>query len=56
MLKNAKLVKDKVESSKCIKWDQECISKFKRIVINVKVKDKLLDKELNVKLVMARRS
>ena len=56
MLRNVKLVKVKVELCKCIKWDQECTSKFKKIVINVKARDRLLEKEVNVKPVMVRRS
>lgn len=40
MLKNVRHVKDKEELSKCSKWVPECISKSKKIVINVKVKDK----------------
>jgi hypothetical protein len=39
-LKNVKAVKARVELFKCIKWDLECISKFKRIVINAKAKVK----------------
>ncbi len=55
MYKNVKHVKEKVLLFKCIKWVLECINKFKNIVINAKVKDKLLLKEVNVKVVMAQR-
>ena len=55
MYKNVKHVKVKEESFKCIKWGQECINTYKKIVINAKVKDRLLEKEVNVKLVMERR-
>lgn len=47
--KNAKHAKDKVELSKCIKWVLECISKFKKIVINAKGKDRLSLKAQNAK-------
>jgi hypothetical protein len=55
VLRNAKLVKGKAELSKCIKWVLECISKFKKIVINVKGKEKLSLKVQNAKLAMVKR-
>lgn len=47
-LKNANNAKEKVWSSKCTKWVQACINKFKNIAINVKEKDKLLLRAENV--------
>lgn len=44
MFKNVKHVKEKVLLCRCIKWVQECINKYKNIVINVLVKDKLFQK------------
>lgn len=55
MYKNVKHVKEKVLLFKCIKWVLECINKFKNTVINAKDKDKLLLKEVNVKVVMVQR-
>lgn len=55
MLKNVRHAKVKVESCKCIKWAQECISKFKRIAINVKAKAKLLVKGENARPARARK-
>lgn len=55
MLKVVQLVKVEEELCKCIKWDQECINKFKRIVIIVRDKDKLLLKEVNARLVLERK-
>jgi hypothetical protein len=55
MSKNVKIVKDKAVLFKCSKWVQECINKFKKIVISVKGKVKLLVKEVNVKFVMGKR-
>lgn len=55
MQKNVKHAKVKAESYKCIKWVQACISKFKKIAINVKVKVKLLVKEENAKLATVRK-
>lgn len=56
MLKNVNNVKVKVWSSKCIKWAQVCINKFKNIAINAVEKDKLFHKEVNVKSVMEKKS
>ena len=41
MLSNVKTVMDREFLCKCIKWDLECISKSKKNVINVKVRDRL---------------
>lgn len=49
MLKHAQHAKAKVELYKCIKWVQECISKFRKTVIHVKVREKSLRKALNAK-------
>ena len=40
MSRSVRHAKDKVELFKCIKWGQVCISRFKKIVINVQDKDK----------------
>lgn len=47
--RNAQHVKEKGVSFRCIKWDQECISKFKKIVMPVKEKARLLQKMENAK-------
>ena len=56
ILKNVNHAKDKEELCKCIKWVLECISKSKRLVISVQAKDKLLEKEGNVKFAKEKRS
>lgn len=48
--RNARLARAREELSRCIKWDQECTSRFRKHVINVKEKGKLSEKEENVKL------
>jgi len=52
MFKNVSNVKEKVWLFKCIKWVQECINKYKNIVINVKEKVKSSLKEANANNVM----
>jgi hypothetical protein len=47
MFKNVNNVKEKVWLFKCIKWVQECINKYKNIVINVKERVKSSLKEVN---------
>jgi hypothetical protein len=49
MYRHAKLVKERVEWFRCSKWAQACISKFRKIVISAMGRDKLLEKEANVK-------
>lgn len=49
MSKHVNNARVKVWSSKCIKWDQECINKCKSIAINVKERDKLLPKVESVR-------
>lgn len=56
MLKNVNSVKVKVWLSKCIKWDQVCINKFKNIAINAVDRDKLFHKEVNAKYAVGKRS
>ena len=56
MSKNARLVKEKVSLFKCIKWDQECISKSRNIAINVLGKVKLFQKAENARIAMVKRS
>jgi hypothetical protein len=46
--------KEKEELFKCIKWDLECISKYKKRVMFAEDKVKLFKKARNVKLVMER--
>jgi 1,4-dihydroxy-2-naphthoyl-CoA synthase len=55
MYKNVKLVKAKELLFKCTKWDQECISKFRNIVINVKAREKSLLKVQNANNVLEKR-
>jgi len=55
-LKNASNVKGKVWSFKCIKWVQECINKYKNIVINVQVKVKSSHKPADANHAMERKS
>ena len=49
MLINVKNVREEVNLCKCTKWEQVCTNKFKKFVMNVREKDKLLNK--NAKLV-----
>jgi hypothetical protein len=37
---NVERVKEREEWCKCFKWVQECINKFKRIVISVREREK----------------
>lgn len=55
MLKAVAHVKGKAELFKCIKWDPVCISKFKKLVMHAKEKDKLSLKAQNARDVLARK-
>ena len=54
-LKNVRNAKEEDKLYKCYRWDQECISKFKKDVMTVKDKVKLLVKEENVKFVWVKK-
>jgi hypothetical protein len=47
-------VKEKVELFKCIRWDLECISRYKKLVMFAEDKVKSFKKARNAKLVMVR--
>jgi hypothetical protein len=55
MLKVVGLAREKAELFKCIRWDLECINKFKRLAMLVREKDRSFLKEQNAKDVLARK-
>lgn len=55
MLNRVEHARARVELCKCTRWDQECINRFKRIVILAKEKEKSFLREVNVKLVLVKK-